>query len=57
MSQERRNTLADYFTGYDPVVQRIVKQVLLIEQEKIDDKKPRVKDDIREVIEREVHAL
>ena len=56
MLRDKRSKLAEFFSGYDPTVQKIVNRVLQIEQEKIDDKRPRVKDEIREVIEKEVQA-
>lgn len=54
MLKDKRGKLTEFFTAYDPTIRRIIDQVLQIEQEKIDEKRPRVKDEIREVIEREV---
>lgn len=56
MTRESRNKLLDFFKEYPPLVQKIVKRVLEIEQEQIDMKRPRVKEDIRELFDREGQA-
>ncbi|WP_168058391.1 hypothetical protein [Candidatus Manganitrophus noduliformans] len=53
MVKEKRKQLEDFFKDYDPAVQRIVKRVLELEQQQIDSERPRVKDDIRQIIEQE----
>ena len=54
MSKERRRRLMEFFEDYDPAVQRVVKHVVEWEQRYLDSKRPRVKEEIREVIEEEV---
>jgi len=54
MSKERRRRLMEFFEKYDPAVQRVVKRVIEWEQRYLDSKRPRVKEEIREVIEEEV---
>lgn len=53
MVKEKRNQLEDFFKDYEPAVQRIVKKVLNLEQQQIDSLRPRVRDDIRQIIEQE----
>lgn len=53
MVKERRNQLEDFFKKYDPAIQRIVKGVLKLEEEQIDSERPRVKEEIRQLIEQE----
>lgn len=45
----------EFFEDYDPAVQRVVKHVIEWEQRYLDSKRPRVKEEIREVIEEEVN--
>jgi hypothetical protein len=54
MSKERRRRLMEFFEDYDPAVGRVVKRVLEWEQRYLDSKRPRVKEEIRDVIEEEV---
>lgn len=54
MSKERRRRLMEFFEDYDPSVQRVVKHVIEWEQRYLDSKRPRVKEEIRDVIEEEV---
>lgn len=54
MSKERRRKLMEFFEDYDPGVRRIVKHVIEREQRYLDSKRPRVKEEIRDVIEEEV---
>ena len=54
MVRERRHRLAEFFKKYEPAIQRVVIRVVELEQQQIDMIRPRVKDDIRQVIEQEV---
>jgi hypothetical protein len=47
--KERLNKL---FVGYDPVIQKLISDVLLIEQVHISMKQPHVKDEIDSIITR-----
>ncbi len=57
MAQKKPTRLADYFADYDPVVQRIIRRVIDLEKRYLDSKRPRVKEDIRDVIEEEAKKL
>jgi hypothetical protein len=49
MQKERLRKL---FTAYDPAIQRVISEVLIVEQEHISIDRPRVKDQIEEIIDR-----
>lgn len=57
MAQKKPTRLVDYFADYDPVVQRIIRRVIDLEKRYLDSKRPRVKEDIRDVIEEEAKKL
>lgn len=46
-----RERLRDLFINYDPAIQTIIDQVLQLEQEHITMDRPRLKDQIDEIIE------
>lgn len=54
MAPETRTSLYEFFKKYDPTVQRVVRRVISLEQRHIDSLRPRVKEEIRQVIEEEV---
>jgi hypothetical protein len=44
--------LRQLFTAYDPTIQTIISEVLTLEQEHISMERPRIKDQIDEIISR-----
>lgn len=49
-----RDRLVELFKEYDVDIQEVITSVLILEQEHISMKRPRVKDQIKEIIDRVV---
>ncbi len=48
-----RDRLNQLFKGYDPTIQAIIHDVLILEQEHISLERPRIKDQIESIISRQ----
>jgi hypothetical protein len=51
-----RDLLLEFLKEVDPAVRSILKEVVMTEQRYIDMQRPRVKQEIREIIDAEVRA-